>query len=102
MFGMSVTLDPSIQSHPFGAQNFAVFMRPSYSLLGPADLARPYHPRPYHHRLDLHNRPKAAPFDVEMRRQVIIGIDRDLAGREAADGRHSSGLRKAMIAALSR
>src|SRR5712691_8891213 len=97
MFGMSVTLDLQIQPRPFRAQYFAVFPRPNQSLLRPADIARPYR-----HRLDLHHCAKAAPFDVEMRRQVIIGIDGDLAGRKAADGWQSYGLKKAMVAALSR
>src|SRR6266700_6995583 len=97
MFGVSVTLDLSIQSHPLGAQYLAVLPRPNQGLPGPADFACPYR-----HRLDLHHSPKPASFDMEMRRQVIIGIDGDLTGSEAADGGHGFGLRKAMVAALSR
>jgi hypothetical protein len=74
---------PSIEPDPFRAEPLDIFLSPLHGLGCAARVARP--------RLegvDRDDGPKSSAFDVEVRREMIVGIYRDFAIGEAADRRH--------------
>ena|ERR1700693_76723 len=89
MFGGSLTLKLSIQPGPLVSENLDIISCPRHRVRSPRHL-----PGADSHCVYLHNRAKAASLDVKMRRHVVVSIDCDLAGREAANSWQASPLKR--------